>query len=352
MNQNLPQPSGDFLLYRTEDGRQRIECRLSNETLWLSLNQIAALFDRDKSVISKHLKKIFEEGELIRDSVVAQHATTAADGKTYQVEYYRLEAVLAVGFRVRSPRGTQFRQWATTQLRDYLTQGFIMDDERMKNPDQSVYFERVLERIRDIRSSEKVFWRKVCDIYATSIDYDPKAEVSEKFFATIQNKMHWAAHGQTAAEVIFNRADANKPNMGVTHFSGSSPRKSEVTIGKNYLNEEELDTLNRIVTAYLEFAELRAKRREPMRMADWIAKLDDFLRLGDYDVLTHAGKITAEQARLKAEAEYQEYRKWIDQQPSEVDQHLADAIRKLEQIETQQPPAKIQPNGTKQKDEN
>ncbi len=338
MAEDLPEPSGEFLLYQTEDGRSRVECRLDDETLWLSLNQISELFDRDKSVISKHLKNIFEEGELGRDSVVAQNATTAADGKTYQVDYYRLEAVLAVGYRVRSARGTQFRQWATAQLREYLTQGFIMDDERMKNPDQSVYFERVLERIRDIRSSEKVFWRKVCDIYATSIDYDPKAETSEKFFATIQNKMHWAAHGQTAAELIFNRVDSRKPNMGVTSFQGGTPRKSEVTIGKNYLNEEELEMLNRIVTAYLEFAELRAKRREPMRMAGWISKLDSFLSLGDHDVLTHAGKVSAEQARLKAETEYQVYRKLLDQQPSEVDKHLAEAIQKLEQIKPKSNP--------------
>jgi hypothetical protein len=338
MSENLPKPSGEFLLYQTEDGRSRIECRLRDETLWLSLNQISELFDRDKSVISKHLKNIFEEGELARDSVVAQNATTAADGKTYQVDYYRLEAVLAVGYRVRSARGTQFRQWATAQLREFLTQGFIMDDERMKNPDQSVYFERVLERIRDIRSSEKVFWRKVCDIYATSIDYDPKAETSEKFFATIQNKMHWAAHGQTAAEVIFNRVDARKLNMGVLFFEGPAPRKSEVTIGKNYLNEEELEMLNRIVTAYLEFAELRAKRGEAMRMEDWIGKLDDFLRLSDHDVLTHAGKITADQARQKAEMEYQVYRNLLDQQPSEVDKHLADAIHKLERIEQKPKP--------------
>jgi len=331
-------PTGEFLLYQTEDGRSRIECRLRDETLWLSLNQISELFDRDKSVISKHLKNIFEEGELVRDSVVAQNATTAADGKTYQVDYYRLEAVLAVGYRVRSSRGTQFRQWATAQLREFLTQGFIMDDERMKNPDQSVYFERVLERIRDIRSSEKVFWRKICDIYATSIDYDPKAETSEQFFATIQNKMHWAAHGQTAAEVIFIRADARKPNMGVTSFLGATPRKSEVTIGKNYLNEKELEMLNRIVTAYLEFAELRAKRREPMRMTDWISKLDSFLSLGDHDVLSHAGKVSAEQARLKAETEYQVYRKLLDQQPSEVDKHLAEAIEKLGKIERNEKP--------------
>ncbi len=333
MAEETPTPGGEFLLYQTEDGQSRIECRLRDETLWLSLKQISELFDRDKSVISKHLRNIFGDGELARDSVVAQNATTAADGKTYQVDYYRLEAVLAVGYRVRSARGTQFRQWATAQLQEFLTQGFIMDDERMKNPDQSVYFERVLERIRDIRSSEKVFWRKVCDIYATSIDYDPRAGTSEKFFATIQNKMHWAAHGQTAAEVVFNRVDARKPNMGVMSFQGSALRKSEVIIGKNYLNEEELEMLNRIVTAYLEFAELRAKRREVMRMEDWISKLDDFLRLSDHEVLTHAGKISADQARQKAEMEYQVYRNLLDQQPSEVDMHLADAIQKLENIE-------------------
>jgi hypothetical protein len=336
MADDLPMPSGDFLLYQTEDGKQRIECRMADETLWLSLNQIAALFDRDKSVISKHLKNIFDDGEIARESVVARNATTAADGKTYQVEYYRLEAVLAVGFRVRSPRGTQFRQWATAQLQEFLTQGFLMDDERMKNPDQSVYFERVLGRIRDIRSSEKVFWRKVCDIYATSIDYDPKHEVAEKFFATIQNKMHWATHGQTAAEVIFHRADATRPHMGLTVFPGGAPRKSDVSVAKNYLNEEELGLLNRIVTAYLEFAEIQALRRRPMRMVDWISKLDDFLKLGDHELLTHAGKISAEQAKEKAETEYAAYRRLIDQQPSEVDKHLADALKKLERLDKKQ----------------
>jgi hypothetical protein len=336
MADDLPMPSGDFLLYQTEDGKQRIECRMADETLWLSLNQIAALFDRDKSVISKHLKNIFDDGEIARESVVARIATTAADGKTYQVEYYRLEAVLAVGFRVRSPRGTQFRQWATAQLQEFLTQGFLMDDERMKNPDQSVYFERVLGRIRDIRSSEKVFWRKVCDIYATSIDYDPKHEVAEKFFATIQNKMHWATHGQTAAEVIFHRADATRPHMGLTVFPGGAPRKSDVSVAKNYLNEEELGLLNRIVTAYLEFAEIQALRRRPMRMVDWISKLDDFLKLGDHELLTYAGKISAEQAKEKAETEYAAYRRLIDQQPSEVDKHLADALKKLERLDKKQ----------------
>jgi hypothetical protein len=336
MTNDLPAPSGDFLLYQTEDGLSRVECRFDAETLWLSQALMAELFDTTPQNITLHLKALYEEGEISEEATCKEYLQVRQEGKRIVrrgVKHYNLDAILAVGYRVRSPRGTQFRQWATAQLREFLTQGFLMDDERMKNPDQSVYFERVLERIRDIRSSEKVFWRKVCDIYATSIDYDPKAETSEQFFATIQNKMHWAAHGQTAAEVIFNRVDARKPNMGVMSFDGKSPRKSEVTIGKNYLNEAELEMLNRIVTAYLEFAELRAKRREPMRMVDWIAKLDDFLRLSDHEVLTHVGKITAEQARQKAELEYQEYRKLLDQQPSEVDKHLANALRKLDQIE-------------------
>lgn len=341
MSEELPAPSGEFLLYQTEDGRSRVECRFGDETLWLSQALMAELFDTSPQNITLHLKSLYEDGEIAEAATCKEFLQVRQEGnRTVRrgVKHYNLDAILAVGFRVRSPRGTQFRQWATAQLREFLTQGFIMDDERMKNPDQSVYFERVLERIRDIRSSEKVFWRKVCDIYATSIDYDPKAETSEKFFATIQNKMHWAAHGQTAAEVIFNRVDARKLNMGVMSFEGSKPRKSEVTIGKNYLNEEELEMLNRIVTAYLEFAELRAKRGEAMRMEDWIGKLDDFLRLSDHDVLAHAGKITSDQARQKAEMEYQVYRNLLDDQPSEVDKHLADAIHKLERIEQKPKP--------------
>ncbi len=341
MADQSPESPGQFLLYQTEDGLSRVECRFQDETLWLSQALMAELFDTSPQNITLHLKALYEDGEISEAATCKEYLQVRQEGKRTvrrAVKHYNLDAILAVGFRVRSARGTQFRQWATTHLREFLTQGFLMDDERMRNPGQSVYFERVLERIRDIRSSEKVFWRKVCDIYATSIDYDPKAETSEKFFATIQNKMHWAAHGQTAAEVIFNRVDSRKPNMGVMSFQGNSPRKSEVTIGKNYLNEEELDTLNRIVTAYLEFAELRAKRREAMRMVDWIAKLDDFLRLSDYEVLTHAGKISADQARDKAELEYQEYRKLLDQQPSEVDRHLADALKKLGQIEPKPKP--------------
>jgi hypothetical protein len=292
MAEDIPEPSGQFLLYQTEDGRSRVECRFEAETLWLSQALMAELFDTSPQNITLHLKSLYEDGEIVEAATCKEFLQVRQEGsRTVRrgVKHYNLDAILALGFRVRSPRGTQFRQWATAQLREFLTQGFIMDDERMKNPDQSIYFERVLERIRDIRSSEKVFWRKVCDIYATSIDYDPKAETSEKFFATIQNKMHWAAHGQTAAEVIHHRVDARKPNMGVMSFQGTTPRKSEVSIGKNYLNEEELEMLNRIVTAYLEFAELRAKRREKAKALRYPAVSPD-LRL------FHCSPITAHSA--------------------------------------------------------
>ena len=325
-----PAPSGgEVLLYQTEDGLSRVECRFQGETLWLSLNEIAVLFGRDKSVISKHLKGIFDDGELARDSVVANYATTAADGKTYRVDYYNLEAILAVGYRVRSPRGVQFRTWASARLKEFLVKGFVMDDERLKNPDSSVYFEQLLARIRDIRSSEKIFWRKICDIYATSIDYDGKSETSQAFFAQVQNKMHWAAHGHTAAEVVHQRADGGKPHMGLTHFAGKEPRRSEIAIAKNYLSESELEILNRTVNAYLEFAELQARRGRLMKMADWSAKLDDFLKLGEQELLTHAGKISAEQAKEKAEREYDRYRKVIDLEPTQVDKDLQAAIEKL-----------------------
>ena len=326
MNEKI---QGQLIFYQTEDGRSRIECHFAGDTLWLSLKQIAELFGRDKSVISRHLKSIFEDGELKRNSVVANHATTAADGKTYQVDYYNLEAIFAIGYRVRSPRGIQFRTWATAQLQEYLAKGFVMDDERLKNPDSSVYFDQLLERIRDIRSSEKVFWRKVCDIYATSIDYDGKVETSQTFFAQIQNKMHWAAHGHTAAELIHQRADGDKPHMGLSNFAGKEPRKSEVTIAKNYLSEDELNILNRIVTAYLEFAELQGQRGRIMKMVDWVTKLDDFLKLSDHDLLTHAGKISADQAKEKAELEYDRFHKVIDLQPTQVDRDLEAVIEGL-----------------------
>ena len=327
MSENTPLPGGEFLLYQTEDGQTRVECRLANESLWLSQAGMVELFQTSKQNIAKHLKAIFTEGELVENSVVNFWLTTAADGKRYRVTYYNLSAVLAVGYRVRSLRGTQFRRWATARLEEYLVKGFVMDDERLKNPDQGVYFEQLLERIRDIRSSEKVFWRKVLDIYATSIDYDSSAETSQQFFATIQNKMHWAAHGQTAAEVITQRADASQPHMGLTSFTGIRPRRSDVAIAKNYLNAEELEMLNRIVMAYLEFAELQARRRRSMTMAAWVQKLDDFLKLGEHEVLTHAGRVSAEEARLKAEAEYENYRQQLDALPAPVDK---DMIKVLE----------------------
>jgi hypothetical protein len=318
-----------MVLYQAGDGSVRVECRFYNETLWLSLNEIAELFGRDKSVISKHLKNIFEEGELTRESVVANHATTAADGKTYDVDFYNLEAIFAVGYRVRSPRGIQFRQWATALLKEYAVKGYAMDDERLKQPGSSVYFEGLLTRIRDIRSSEKVFWRKICDIFATSIDYDGKSETSQAFFAQVQNKMHWAAHGHTAAEVIHARADASQPHMGVQHFTGTGPTSAEIVVAKNYLSATELDLLNSIVMAYLEFAEVQAKRGRLMKMKDWAVKLDDFLKAGDHELLAHAGKISAEQAKAKAELEYDRYRRVLDAQPSAVDNDLAEAIKRL-----------------------
>lgn len=342
MTENLPasapQNPGEFLLYRSEDGRTRLEVRMTGDTVWLSLNQMADLFQRDKSVISRHISNLFEEGELRREGVVAVYATTAADGKTYQVEYYSLDAVIAVGYRVRSPRGTQFRIWATERLREYLIKGFAMDDERLKRAGGGDYFEELLSRIRDIRSSERVFWRKVLDIYATSIDYDPSVEASQLFFKTVQNKMHWAAHGHTAAEIVHRRADASQPNMGLTAWTGDRPRKTDVGIAKNYLNQEEIEALNLIVSAYLDFAELQARSRRQMHMADWISKLDDFLRLSDRDILTHAGRISHEDAVTKAEIEFEKYREVQASLPQPVDQHFEQSLDELKRIEHQKTP--------------
>lgn len=298
-----PRQETEFLLYQTEDGRTRVEVRLDGETAWLSLRQMAELFARDKSVISRHIKNVFDEGELDRDSVVADFATTGSDGKTYRVEYFNLDVIISVGYRVKSHRGTQFRIWATQRLREYIIKGFTLDDERLRRGGGGNYFDELLARIRDIRSSEKVFWRKVLDIYATSIDYEPRAEVTQRLFRTVQNKMHWAAHGHTAAEIIVERADSTKPNMGLTSWAGAVPRKTDVAIAKNYLAVEEIERLNRIVNAYLEFAELQAMDRRPMYMADWIAKLDDFLRLSDREVLRDAGKVSHDDAAAKAALE-------------------------------------------------
>ena len=329
---NQEPEKGQILLYQTDDQGLRLECRFIGETLWLSLNQIAELFGRDKSVVSKHLKAIYEEGELLREATVAKYATVQTEGSRQverQIEYFNLEAIFGVGYRVRSEQGVQFRTWATVQLKEFMVKGFVMDDERLKNPDNSVYFEQLLARIRDIRSSEKVFWRKVCDIYATSLDYDGKAETSQLFFAQIQNKMHWATHGHTAAELIHLRANAEQPNAGLTHFAGEEPRKADMTVAKNYLSEQELSQLNRLVTSYLEFAELQAERGRLMKMADWSTKLDDFLRLSDYELLNHAGTISAAQAKQKASSEYDVYQRVIGATLSQVDKDLEQAIKRL-----------------------
>ena len=328
-----PKSSSELVLYQTEDGSTRVEVRLENETVWLSLNQIADLFQRDKSVISKHIKNVFEEGELKADSVVANFATTAADGKTYQVDYYNLDVIISVGYRVKSLRGTQFRIWATQRLREYIVQGFTMDDERFKQAGGGVYFERLLARIRDIRSSEKVFWRKVLDLYATSSDYDGNADASHQFFATVQNKIHWAAHGHTAAEIIAARADATKPNMGLTSWAGNRPRKADIGIAKNYLGHEEIEALNLIVSLYLDFGELQAKSRKLMTMRDWITKLDGFLRLSERDILTHAGKVSHDKAIGKVEREYAKFRVLEDAQPSPVEVDFEAAVKKVKQLQ-------------------
>jgi len=339
---NLPttENSGEMLLYQTEDGLTRVEVRVINESVWLSLNQIAELFQRDKSVISRHISNVFEEGELPQDSVVANYATTAADGKTYQVDFYNLDMIISVGYRVKSHRGTQFRIWATQRLREYLIKGFTMDDERLKQAGGGDYFDELLSRIRDIRSSEKVFWKKVLDIYATSIDYDPSADDSQQFFKIVQNKMHWAAHGHTAAEIIAKRADSSKPLMGLTSHAGKTPKRADVTVAKNYLDEDELDTLNRIVSFYLEFAELQAKNRRAMHMKDWISKLDDFLRLSERDILTHAGRITHEAALEHANAEFDKFKKQQLAEKSAVEVHFEKNFKKLEQLENKVSKAK------------
>lgn len=332
-----PKNAGELLLYQTEDGLTRIEAKMVNESVWLSLNQMAELFQRDKSVISRHISNIFEEGELSTEATVAKFATVQTEGDRQvqrEVDYYNLDVIISVGYRVKSHRGTQFRIWATQRLREYIVKGFTMDDDRLKQAGGGNYFEELLARIRDIRSSEKVFWRKVLDIYATSIDYDPNTETSQQFFKIVQNKMHWAAHGHTAAEIIKDRADANKPNMGLTGFPGNVPKRTDIGVAKNYLNEEELDMLNRIVSFYLEFAELQAKNRRAMHMQDWITRLDDFMRLSERDILTHAGKISSEAAMEHASAEFDKYKQRQLEEKTMAEKDFEKSLRQLEKIET------------------
>ncbi len=334
-----PLPQSEIILYQTEDGRTRIQCRLESETLWLTQAQIAELFETTPQNVTLHLKAIFAEGELVEAATCKDYLQVRLEGGrevSRRLRHYRLEAILAVGFRVRSHRGTQFRQWATARLGEYLVKGFTMDDERLKNPPgkgQKDYFDELLERIRDIRSSERRFYQKVLDIYATSVDYTPNAEQSQRFFAAVQNKMHWATHGHTAAEVIAGRADAAKPFMGLqTTRPGGVVRKDDVGIAKNYLTEDELQVLNRIVNLYIEYAELQALERKAMTMRDWITKLDEFLKISGRELLDHAGKISAESAKAKAELEYDRYRALLDAQPQRVDAEFEKAAKELKKL--------------------
>ena len=291
----------------SKDGNVQVDVNILGDDIWMSQDVMANLYDTTKNNISMHLKNIFDEGELEKDSVVKKFLTTASDGKKYNVLHYNLDAIIAVGYRINSKKATEFRIWATKVLKEYMIKGFSLDDERLKNNGESPYFEELLARIRDIRSSEKIFWRKVLDIYATSIDYDPKDELSIDFFKTVQNKMHYATHGHTAAEIIFTRVDSEKDYLGLTNFKGDYPTKSETEIAKNYLTEEELNILNRMVSAYLDIAEINALDRHPMTMRDWINELDSFLKMTRKDILKGSGKISHEQALKKAHEEYDKY---------------------------------------------
>jgi hypothetical protein len=326
----------ELILYQTEDGKTRVQLRVVEGSVWLSQAEIAELFATTKQNVSLHTANVLKEGELTANAVVKDSLTTAADGKNYRTKLYRLEMILAVGYRVKGHRGTQFRQWATARLSDYLVKGFAMDDERLKNPPgpgQADYFDELLARIRDIRSSERRFYQKVLDIYATSVDYAPDTELAHTFFATVQNKMHWATHGHTAAEIIHQRADATQPHMGLqTTRPGGVVRKEDVSVAKNYLSADELQVLNRIVNLYIEYAELQALDRKPMRMQDWIAKLDDFLKISGRELLDHVGQISAANAKAKAELEYASYRQQQDLLPRPVDADFERVAKELNSL--------------------
>lgn len=315
----------EIIIYQAEDGQTKIQTRLEDETVWLTQDQMAELFQRERSVITKHVGNIFREAELDEKSNVQNLHISGSDKP---VKFYNLNVIISVGYRVKSHRGTQFRIWATQRLKEYLVKGFTMNDELLKESGGGNYFDELLARIRDIRSSEKVFWRKVVDIYATSIDYDPKSNLSKEFFKTVQNKMHWAAHGQTAAEVIYQRIDAKKANLGLTHFKGELPTKNEIEVAKNYLNEKELDVLNRMVTAYLEVAELQALNRKPMYMKDWAGRLDDFLTMTGNEILDHAGKISHKNALDKAHKEYQTFKQQHVNELSKAEKDFIEQIHK------------------------
>ena len=316
-----------IIMYQTEDGLTKIDVTLENETVWLSQDQMAELFQRERSVITKHIRNIFEEGELDEKSNV--HFLHIANSDK-PVKFYNLDVIISVGYRVKSLRGTQFRIWANRILKEYLIKGFAMNDELLKAAGGGDYFKELLERIRDIRSSERVFYRQILDIYATSIDYDKNAETSILFFKTVQNKMHFAVSGHTAPEIIYLRADSTKPFMGLTSFKGSRPRKAEIATAKNYLSEQELKELNAITSAYLDFAELQALRKKTMTMRDWIAKLDDFLHMSDSEILLNAGTISHEMALEKAQAEYQKYRSQNKDELSQVEKDFLESLKQTQ----------------------
>ena len=323
----------EIIIYQTQDGQTKIDVRIENETVWLTQNQMAELFQTTKQNISLHIKNIFEEGELTEDSTVKDYLTVQNEGSrkvSRNVTHYNLDVIISVGYRVKSLRGTQFRIWATQVLKEYMKKGFALNDDLLKQAGGGGYWQELLERIRDIRSSEKVFYRQILDIYATSTDYNPNAKDTKLFFKVVQNKMHFAAHGHTAAEVIYLRADSTKDNMGLTVFKGKHPKKDEVTVAKNYLDEKELNILNRITSAYLEFAELQAIRHIPMTMKDWIAKLDDFIKMTGSELLENPGKISKLEAENKALAEYAKYKETIKDELSEVEKHFLESVKQTQ----------------------
>jgi hypothetical protein len=324
----MKEPDNQIIIFKTEDERISVDVRFGEETAWLTLDKMSALFERDKSTISRHIKNIFDEKELDNHSVVANFATTAADGKTYQVDHYNLDVIISVGYRVKSLRGTQFRQWATKRLNEYIRKGFTLDDERLKNGGGR-YFRELLQRIRDIRSSERNLYQQVTDIYATAIDYDPKADLTRDFFATVQNKMHYAAHKHTAAEIIYDRVDNQKPMVGMTSFKGSYITKEDVRIAKNYLNEKELQVLNLLVSQFLDYAELQALEEQAMTMSGWITELDRQLLANRRELLTGKGGVSHKQAVEKAEKEFGIYRaREMKQLESDFDRAMKQLTKK------------------------
>ena len=342
-----PPSGGQFLVYQTQDGKLKLDVRFEGESVWLTQQHMTELFQTTKQNVSLHIQNIYEERELERGATVKESLIVQLEGgRSVQrrVEFYNLDVIISVGYRVKSLRGTQFRIWATQRLREYIVKGFVLDDERLKNPDQSFdYFEELMRRIQDIRTSERRFYQKITDIYATSIDYDPTQEVSLLFFKTVQNKVHWAITGQTAAEIVHDRADAAKPNLGLTNWRGAVIRKLDIVIAKNYLTEPELAALNNLVEQYLIFAEGQAMRRVAMHMADWIKKLDAFLTLNERDILTHAGRISHEMALSKAELEYDKFKALTAGSPRPVDGDFETAVKQLQKLPKSQRPKRPKP---------